>query len=121
MSFVGRPLSLAVVAALVVLAVGTVGATVLYSSGVSEVDAQNDQLRAQNEQLREDLSAARDRIETLRSRVGSLQRRLDARNATVAEVRTERDEARADLRAVCDRVRETNGSLPEEGEDVGSG
>ena len=121
MSFVGRPLSLAVVAALVVLAVGTVGATVLYTSGVSEVEAQNDQLRAQNDQLREDLSSARDRIETLRNRAESLQQRLDARNETVAAVRTERDEARADLRAACDRIREANASLPEECEDVGSG
>lgn len=120
MTFVGRPLSLAVVATILVLAAGTVGATVLYDAGVTEIEAQNEQLRAQNDQLRENLASARDRIETLESRVDALQGRLNARNETLTEVRAERDEAREDLRSVCDQVRGENVSLPEECENVGS-
>jgi uncharacterized protein (DUF3084 family) len=119
-TFVGRPLNLAVVVALLVLAAGTVGATVLYNSGVTEVESQNEQLRSQNEQLREDLASARDRVETLETRVDSLQQQLNAQNETLQEVRSERDEARSDLRSVCEQVRGENVSLPEECEDVGS-
>jgi len=119
-TFIGRPLNLAVVVALLVLAAGTVGATALYNSGVTEVEEQNEQLRSQNEQLREDIASARDRIENLESTVGSLQRQLTQRNESITELRAERDEARADLRAVCGQVREENVSLPEECEDVGS-
>jgi chromosome segregation ATPase len=119
-TFVGRPLSLAVVVALCVLAAGTVGATVLYSSGVTEVETQNQQLRSQNEQLREDLASARDRIGSLEDRVESLRRQLQSKNETLSDVRAERDAARSDLRAVCDRVRGENVSLPEECEGVGS-
>jgi len=119
-TFVGRPLNLAVIVAVLVLAAGTVGATVLYSSGVTEVETQNEQLRAQNEQLREDLASARDRIESLRTQVESLQGQLNARNETLTEVRSERDAAQSDLRSVCDQVREENVSLPEECENVGS-
>ncbi len=120
MTFVGRPLNLAVVVALLVLASGIVGATVLYHSGVTEVESQNEQLRSQNEQLREDLASARDRIETLEGRVDSLQQQLNERNETLTEVRSERDAAESDLRAVCDQVRGENVSLPEECESVGS-
>ncbi|MBB6646126.1 hypothetical protein [Halobellus ruber] len=120
MTFVGRPLNLVVVVAVLVLAAGTVGATVLYNSGVSEVEDQNEQLRAQNEQLREDLASARERVQTLQKRVGSLQRRLAARNETLTEVRAERDAAQSDLRAVCEQVRGENASLPEECANVGS-
>ena len=121
MTFVGRPLSIAVVAAILVLAAGTVGATVLYNSGVSEVERQNEQLRSQNEQLREDLRSARDRIGSLEDRVDSLQQQLAARNETLQEARTERNAAREDLRAVCDHIEGENVSRPEECEDVGSG
>lgn len=121
MTFVGRPLNLVVVVAVLVLAAGTVGATVLYNAGVSEVEGQNEQLRAQNEQLRQDLASARDRVQTLQERVDSLQQQLAARNETLTEARAERDAAQSDLRAVCEQVRGENVSLPEECEDVGSG
>jgi septal ring factor EnvC (AmiA/AmiB activator) len=124
-TFVGRPLNLALVVALLVLAAGTVGATVLYQSGVSEVEAQNEQLRTQNEQLREDLRSARDRIETLESEIESLeaevadvQETLDARNETLASVREERDRYRADLQSVCKEWNQDNGEVPEECENV---
>jgi len=125
-TFVGRPLHLALVAALLVLAAGTVGATVLYQSGVSEVEAQNEQLRTQNEQLREDLRSARDRIETLESEIESLesevtglQETLDARNETLAGVREERDQYRENLRSVCEQWSQEHGETPEECENVG--
>jgi uncharacterized protein (DUF3084 family) len=113
-TFIGRPLNLAVVVAILVLAAGTVGATVLYNAGVTEIEAQNEQLRSQNDQLRESIASARDRIETLESRVDSLQQRLAARNETLTEARSERDAAQSDLRAVCDQIRGENVSLPEE-------
>jgi uncharacterized protein (DUF3084 family) len=118
-TFVGRPLNLAVVVAIVVLAAGTVGATALYQSGVAEVETQNDRLRAQNEQLREDLASARERIDGLETRVESLRAQLSARNETLETVRSERDTAQADLRSVCEEVRDGNVTLPEECADVG--
>lgn len=118
MTFVGRPLNLALVVALLVLAAGTVGATVLYQSGVSEVESQNEQLRAQNEQLREDLRSARDRIETLEAQVDDLQSRLAAKNETLSDARAERDRYREDLRAVCERLRQETDDVPEECENV---
>lgn len=121
MTFVGRPLNLVVVVAVLVLAAGTVGATVLYSSGVTAVERQNEQLRAQNDQLRKDLKSARERVRTLEDRVDSLRGQLAARNETLTEVRSERDAARSDLRAVCQQVRGENVSVPEECENVGSG
>ena len=120
MTFVGRPLNLAIVVALLVLAAGTTGATVLYNAGVTEVESQNEQLRSQNEQLREDLASARERVETLETRLDSLQRQLNAKNETITEIRSERDAAQSDLRSVCEQVREENVSLPEECENVGS-
>ena len=120
MTFIGRPLNLAVVVAIIVLAVGTVGATALYQSGVVAVETQNEQLRAQNEQLSEDLTSARDRIEALETQVESLRGQLSARNETLQEVRTERDDARADLRSVCEQVRGENVTVPEECENVES-
>ena len=121
MTYVGRTLNLALVVALLVLAAGTVGATVLYQSGVADVEAQNEQLRAQNEQLREDLQSARDRVESLRSEVQRLKEQLDSKNETLTEVRAERDGYREDLRSVCRQVSEgseSNESLPEECENV---
>ena len=118
MTYVGRRLNLVLVVALVVLAVGTVGATVLFQSSVSEVQAQNEQLRAQNEQLRENLRTARDRIDSLEARVSSLEEELAATNETLSEVRSERDGYREDLAAVCEQVRRENDSVPEECDDV---
>lgn len=118
MTYVGRRLNLVLVAALLVLAAGTVGATVLFQSGVSEVESQNEQLRAQNEQLREDLRDARDRIDSLESEVSALEGDLAAANETIAEVRAERDGYREDLSSVCEQLRQENGSVPEECEDV---
>jgi septal ring factor EnvC (AmiA/AmiB activator) len=113
-TYVGRRLNIALVAALLVLAAGTVGATALFQSGVSEVEAQNEQLRSQNEQLREELRSARDRIESLETRVSSLESELAAANETLAEVRSERDGYREDLSSVCEQLREENDSVPEE-------
>ncbi|WP_435182452.1 copper transporter [Halobellus sp. EA9] len=125
MSFVGRRLNLVLVVVLVVLAVGTVGATVLYQSGVSAVETQNEQLRAQNEQLREDLQSARERIDALQSRVSkleerveSLRRTLQAQNETLVQVRAERNEYRNDLESLCEQWRRERDSVPEECEDV---
>ncbi|QCC47920.1 hypothetical protein [Halobellus limi] len=118
MTYVGRRLNLALVAALLVLAAGTVGATVLFQSGVSEVEAQNEQLRSQNEQLREDLRSARDRIDSLESQVSGLESELAAANETLSAVRSERDGYREGLSEVCEQLREENGSVPEECENV---
>ncbi|MGQ4556225.1 hypothetical protein [Halobellus sp. GM3] len=118
MTFVGRPLNLALVVALLVLAAGTVGATVLYQSGVSEVETQNEQLRGQNEQLREDLRSARDRIDSLESQVADLQRRVETQNETIADTRAERDRYREDLESLCAQWREENDDVPEECENV---
>jgi len=117
-TFVGRRLNLVLVVALAVLAVGTVGATVLYQSGVSAVEGQNEQLRAQNQQLREDLQSARERISGLQSRVTSLESTLETKNETLSEVRTERDGYRDDLQSVCEQWRQERDSVPEECENV---
>ncbi|MFA1611044.1 copper transporter [Halobellus rubicundus] len=125
MSFVGRRLNLVLVVVLAVLAVGTVGATVLYQSGVSAVETQNEQLRAQNEQLREDLRSARERIDTLQSRVSELEDRaeslrstLQTQNETLVQVREERNGYRSDLESLCEQWRQERDTVPEECEDV---
>ncbi|MFB6091832.1 MAG: hypothetical protein ABEK02_02350 [Haloquadratum sp.] len=125
MTFVGRHLSLALVVALLVLAAGTVGVTVLYQSGVSAVTSQNEQLRTQNERLREELRSARDRIQELRSRVAALEdrvaelrSRVQAQNETIASLRAERDASRADLRSLCRKWSQRNETVPPECENV---
>lgn len=118
MSFVGRRLNLVLVAALLVLAAGTVGVTALYQSGVSEVATQNDQLRAQNEQLREDLRSARDRIQSLQSRVSELENRIEELQSQLSTARDERDAYREDLRSVCQQWQQANETVPQECENV---
>src|SRR6056297_1427140 len=89
MSFIGRPINLAVVAVVALLLAGTVGATVVYQSSASDLEAQNEQLRDRNEELRQELENARTELQILRERVADLNQSLQQTEGDVGQVASE--------------------------------
>lgn len=114
MSFIGRPISLALVAVVALLLTGTVGVTVLYQSSASALETQNEQLREQNYELRQELRSVNSERRELEDENEELNETIAELEETVERLEDDRDDYRSDLETVCDEWNTSVDSKPSE-------